>query len=111
MKNLIKLTLLLLALLLPATASAYDFEVDGIYYNITDGHACVTYNNSSSYNGSYSGEVTIPETVRWGNNIFTVSEIGVRAFSNCYDLYKINMPKTITVIGDYAFANYLKTLK
>ena len=105
MKNLLKLTLLMLALLLPATANAYDFEVDGIYYNITDGHACVTYNNSSSYNGSYSGEVTIPETVRWGNNTFTVSEIGVRAFSKCYDLYKINMPKTITVIGDYAFAN------
>ena len=35
MKNFIKTTLLLLALLLPATAAAYDFEVDGLYYNIT----------------------------------------------------------------------------
>ena len=44
MKLLIKLTLLLLALLLPATAVAYDFEVDGIYYDIiNNGEASVTY--------------------------------------------------------------------
>jgi len=36
MKQLFRISLLLLALLLPATTSAYgyDFEVDGIYYNI-----------------------------------------------------------------------------
>ncbi len=35
MKSLIKITLLLLALLLPVTAAlAHDIEVDGICYNI-----------------------------------------------------------------------------
>ena len=34
MKNLITSTILLLALLLPAVATAADIEVDGIYYNI-----------------------------------------------------------------------------
>ena len=34
MKNFIKTTLLVLALMLPATATAHDFEADGIYYKI-----------------------------------------------------------------------------
>ena len=34
MSTFIKTTLLLLALLLPASAAAQDFEVDGIYYTI-----------------------------------------------------------------------------
>lgn len=34
MRSFITSALLLLALLLPATASAFDFEEDGIYYNI-----------------------------------------------------------------------------
>ena len=34
---------MLLALLLPATASAYDFEVDGLYYNINGNEATVTH--------------------------------------------------------------------
>ena len=43
MKHLFNLSLLLLALLLPATALAYDFEVDGIYYNMNGNEATVTY--------------------------------------------------------------------
>ena len=35
MKSLIKTIFLLLALLLPASAAAHDFMVDGIYYNTT----------------------------------------------------------------------------
>lgn len=42
MKRIIKLSLVLLALLLPATATAYDFEVDGIYYYVGGNNAFVT---------------------------------------------------------------------
>ena len=42
MRSLIKTTLMLLALLLPATATAQDFEVDGIYYNINGNEVTVT---------------------------------------------------------------------
>ena len=34
MKHLFTATLLLLALLMPATATAHSFEVNGIYYNV-----------------------------------------------------------------------------
>ena len=43
MKHLYKFSLLLLALLLPATALAHVFEVDGIYYNINGDEATVTF--------------------------------------------------------------------
>ena len=46
MKSLISSMLLLLALLLPAYATAYDFEVDGIYYNINGNDVAVTCSDS-----------------------------------------------------------------
>ena len=48
MKNFIKTTLLLLALLLPAIATAHDFEVDGIYYNINGNNVAVASSPYSS---------------------------------------------------------------
>jgi hypothetical protein len=49
MKHLFQLSLLLLALLLPATALAHDFYVNGIYYNINGNEATVTYRGSNLY--------------------------------------------------------------
>ena len=46
MKNFIRTTLLLLALLLPGAADAYDFVVDGIYYNINGNNVTVSLKRS-----------------------------------------------------------------
>ena len=43
MKKYIQQTLLLLAILMPFTASAYDFEFNGIYYNLEGNEAAVTF--------------------------------------------------------------------
>ena len=63
-KNLFTTLLLLCA----TVATAHDFEVDGIYYNIsssTDKTVAVTYrgNYYDSYSNEYSGSVVIPSTV------------------------------------------------
>ena len=51
-----------LALLMPASIAAYDFEVDGLYYNQTSLHYVgVTYHDAN-YN-SYSGDITIPSSI------------------------------------------------
>ena len=42
MKQLFRFSIMLLALMLSATASAYDFQVDGICYNINGNEAAVT---------------------------------------------------------------------
>ena len=105
MKHLIQSTLLLLALMLPATALAHDFEVDGIYYNIHDGNeAAVTYKGTSSWNhNTYSGSVNIPSTVAYNGTTYSVTSIGNYAFYGCSGLTSVTIPNSVTSIGDCAF--------
>ena len=110
MKNPLKLTLMLLALLLPATAIAHDFEVDGICYNIiNENEVAVTYKGVSYYTAnSYSGDVSIPTTVIYNGATFNVTSIDDGAFYCCSKLTNISIPNSITSIGDYAFTNCSK---
>ena len=105
MKHLYKLSLLLLALLLPATAIAHDFEVDGIYYNINGNEATVTYKGTYSHQNTdrYSGFVTIPAAVTYNGATYSVTSIGEWAFDNCTGLTNIYIPNSVTSIGKGAF--------
>ena len=107
MKNLIQSTFLLLAILLPTTASAYDFEVDGIYYKVSGTNATVTY-KTTDYN-SYNGDIVIPESFTHEGTTYTVKAIGVQAFYDCTDLTSVSIPNTVTSIGSVSagksFAN------
>lgn len=107
MKQLVKSTFLLLAFLVPAIASAHDFEVDGIYYTILNGNeASVTYKGGSynSYTNEYSGDVVIPETVTNNGTTYSVTSIGVWAFAICDALRSVDVPNTVTSISERAFS-------
>ena len=103
MKQLIRTTLLVLALLLPAIATAHDFVVDGIYYdiNINGNEATVTYNGSNIKFpiGDYSGSVTIPSSVTYNGVTYSVTSIGRSTFSMCSGLTSVTIPNTVTSIG------------
>ena len=106
MKDFITSTLLLLALLLPGTATAYDFEVDGIYYLIFNNEAVVTSGNSWEWDweyGSYSGDVTIPESVTYDGTTYSVTAIDHRAFTNCNELTSVSIPNSVIMIEGYPF--------
>jgi hypothetical protein len=100
--------------MLPLVASAYDAEIDGIYYNFNGGEAEVTYRDQD-YN-SYSGTVVIPSSVtktyiKYDSNgnehsvtkIYRVTSIGSSAFSGCSGLTSITIGNSVTSIGDRAF--------
>ena len=49
--------------------------------------------------------ILIPKTVKDSNNIdYTVTSIGVRAFSGCTSLQEVYIPDGVTVIGNLAFS-------
>lgn len=106
MKQLIKLSLLMLALLMPAVAMAEDFTVGGVYYNINGDEAIVTYKGASPSSTFYEyvGNVTIPETVTWEGKTYPVTAIGEGAFNNCTELTGITIPNSIIDIRENAFA-------
>ncbi|MDE5574515.1 MAG: leucine-rich repeat domain-containing protein, partial [Bacteroidales bacterium] len=98
----------LFALLGILSAHAYDFEVDGIYYNLISGtdQVAVTYvSNSYTVRNDYTGSVVIPSTVTYNFNgkTYAVTSIENRAFYYCEKLTSVTIPESVTVIGSYAF--------
>ena len=102
MKSLITSALLLLALLMPTVAAAYDFEVDGIYYNFLDDEVSV---EVAKCPVSYSGDVTIPDVVNYDGSTYSVTAIGDSAFFYCRDITSMTIGGSVTAIGEYAFWN------
>ena len=97
-----------LLLLCCLTATAHDFEVDGIYYNITDATnktVEVTYQGDYyySYDNEYTGNVVIPESFISNGKSYTVTSIEHDAFAFCSGLTSIVIPGSVTSIGDAAF--------
>ena len=91
-------------------ATAHDFVVGGIYYNITDATnktVAVTYKGSSysAYFNEYTGDVVIPESVTYNGTTYSVTSIGEDAFFGCSALTSIEIPNSVTSIGEYAFRN------
>lgn len=91
-------------------ASAYDFEQDGLYYNITsEGDLTVECcgGGQSSCDKTYrKTEVVIPETVIKGAKKYTVTKIADYAWGNCVYvvwIQKLTLPNTIKEIGVCAF--------
>ena len=94
-----KKLLLMLAALLPLVASAETVEIEGIFYELSEDEATVTYN----YDDSYSGDIVIPASVTYDGKTYSVTSIGDGVFTECGDLTSITIPETVTYIGAEAF--------
>lgn len=95
-------------LLTSIVSRAHDFEVDGIYYNITSAKkltAAVTYRGESedNYTDRYSGNVVIPESVTYGTKTYKVTSIGDGAFGSCKGLTSVSIGNNVTEIGGGTF--------
>ena len=99
-----KRTLLFLLLFMPILASAYDAEVDGIYYSLfpEKNVAKVTFSPSG-----YSGSVDIPEKFTYEGVEYSVTSIGALAFNSFGEysnLTSVIIPNSVTSIGNGAFS-------
>lgn len=92
--------LLSLGLVLAMTTLGAPVKVGDIVYEVT-GPTTVKVmpdRESSASTNNYKGNITIPSSVTIDGKTYTVNEIGVRAFSSCYNLTGITMPNTIVRI-------------
>ena len=82
----------------------YNFDYNGIYYriNLFDVRTVrVTYRPGGA---KYSGNVTIPSSVPFDGQNYTVDCTDVDAFAGCTNLTSVTLPNTITVICDGTFS-------
>lgn len=123
-----RLTFIIIFVIQLLNVMAYDFEVDGIYYNITSEEnktVEVTYGKTKSdgyyYYCNYNGNITIPSTIMHNEQIYSVTKIGNYAFATSYDemfesyskdLKSIKLPSSIECVGENAFhwCNALTTI-
>lgn len=95
-----RLLLLASAIATSLSAAAYSFESAGIYYNIT-GNNTVEVTYSDRDNNTYSGSISVPETVTNNGTEYSVTKIGEYAFQGSA-VTSVSMPECITSIGQYA---------
>ena len=94
------MTTLILSVIFSISASAYDVEVDGIYYDISGTTASVAFGDNK-----YSGDIVIPESITYNNSKYSVTSIGSDAFWGCSSLTSVTIPNSVTSIGNSAFAS------
>lgn len=136
MKTKFQESLLAIACLLCSIGvQAHDFELNGIYYNITSDtdHTVAVTHYGDAADGvadeyKYTGAVAIPESVTYNEVTYDVTTIGNKAFyqcaglteitipnsiisvennafDGCSGLTEVTIPSSITSLGDYSFAN------
>lgn len=90
-------------LFFPLVVEAQNFVVDGVYYSIKlfTKNVGVATSNSTKF---YKGYITVPETVVYNNETYTVVSVDNGAFTGSEGLLGVTLPNTITTIGDRAFS-------
>ena len=99
---------LFLLSLLPMVASAYDAEINGIYYNLnsTDKTASVTYKELNGWGdptSDCSGDIVIPSEVTYNDATYKVTAIENQAFYKCKSLTSVTIHHGLITIGEEAF--------
>ncbi len=124
-----KLWIVIVMLCVSIPATAYDFEVDGICYDITSFSDLTA--TASTVSENKDGKIVIPSSVEFSGKTLSVTaigdgfvknnqaitsliisdgvrEIGSFAFSGCLNLSDVSIPESVVVIKNNAFAECSK---
>ena len=98
-------------MLVSSVALAADFEEYGLSYKITSSTNLTVEVESYSFN-EYM-DVSIPDKVTINGKQYTVKGIGASSFLGHKEIYTVDIPNSVTYIGDLAFKdceklNYLE---
>ena len=89
-------------LCLSISVSAYDFEVDGIRYDITSFTELTV--TASSLSSDFSGELSVPSAVKFNGKDLRVNKISPDFARSNTSITSLIVANTINEIGDYAFS-------
>ncbi len=101
MKHLKNLAMTIVGLWCCMAASAYDFQEGGFSYNILS----ETDLTVEVAKGLDKSDVSIPSTVAYNGQTYSVTSIGSRAFGEFKNLTSIIIPESVTSIGNHAFTS------
>ena len=98
-----KIITFLVVLVSTLSVIAADFKSGGLGYTIAS--------SSTVEVAEYSDhqlltDVVIPETVASGGSEYSVTSIGYRAFYECSSLTSVDIPNSVTSIGEDVFSTY-----
>ena len=98
---------ILLALFCASFAQAqvgktFEFTYKGqtLQYEVVNGNEAMV---SKQQSERISGDVKIPERVKFAGKKYTVTSIGESVFENCTGLTSVTIPNSVTTIGTSAF--------
>lgn len=97
-KNFMQWLVLLLLVVNAGVANAETVTIDGLEYTLEANTATVT-----GYTSEMSNDLVIPSTITSGNQDYTVTSIGYKAFYECYRLRTVIIPNSVTSIDSSAF--------
>ena len=104
-KSLKSLFLFFTLLMVGQAAMAYDFEVNGFFYNINEDSTTVTLTTESGSFGSYNvvGDLILRRTITYNGTTYTLTAIDRYAFYHCEEMTAVTIPNSVTRLDDGAF--------